>query len=149
MQKLKKQKLNNLLNYKHFLTNNYLKKNKFKLKKNLFENQILYKNSDLNIIELNNYENIYLPNTVLNFNDIYTVKIQYENQFLFNYNLNYDILYHFNSIILKKIIKKNNNIIKGRIIGGTNQNILVSILGIVFYMKPVNLNNLINNKKFF
>jgi len=32
MQKLKKQKINNLLNYQHFLKNNYLKKNKFKLK---------------------------------------------------------------------------------------------------------------------
>jgi hypothetical protein len=149
MQKLKKQKFNNLLNYQHFLKNNDLKKNKFKLKKILFENQILYKNIDSNIIELNNYENIYLPSTVLNLNNIYTIQIQYENQLLFNYNLNYDILYHFNSIIFKNIIQKNNNIIKGRIIGGTNKKVLISILGVVFSMKPINLNNLINNKKTF
>lgn len=149
MQKLKKQKINNLLNYQHFLKNNDLKKNKFKLKKILFENQILYKNIDSNIIELNNYENIYLPSTVLNLNNIYTIQTQYENQLLFNYNLNYDILYHFNSIIFKNIIQKNNNIIKGRIIGGTNKKVLVSILGVVFSMKPINLNNLINNKKTF
>ena len=149
MQKLKKQKINNLLNYQHFLKNNDLKKNKFKLKKILFENQILYKNIDSNIIELNNYENIYLPSTILNLNNIYTIQTQYENQLLFNYNLNYDILYHFNSIIFKNIIQKNNNIIKGRIIGGTNKKVLVSILGVVFSMKPINLNNLINNKKTF
>lgn len=149
MQKLRKQKFNNLLNYQHFLKNNDLKKNKFKLKKNLFENQILYKNIDSNIIELNNYENIYLPSTVVNLNNIYTIQTQYENQLLFNYNLNYDILYHFNSIIFKTIIQKNNNIIKGRVIGGTNKQVLISILGVVFSMKPINLNNLINNKKTF
>ena len=149
MQKLKKQKFNNLLNYQHFLKNNDLKKNKFKLKKNLFENQILYKNMDSNIIELNNYENVYIPSTVLNLNNIYTIQIQYENQLLFNYNLNYDILYHFNSIIFKNVIKKNNNIIKGRVISGTNKKVFISILGVVFSMKPINLNNLINNKKTF
>ena len=149
MQKLKKQKFNNLLNYQHFLKNNDLKKNKFKLKQNLFENQILYKNIDSNIIELNNYENIYLPSTVINLNNIYTIQTQYENQLLFNYNLNYDILYHFNSIIFKSIIQKNKDIIKGRVIGGTNKNVLISILGVVFSMKPINLNNLINNKKTF
>lgn len=149
MQKLKKQKFNNLLNYQHFLKNNDLKKNKFKLKKNLFENQILYKNIDSNIIELNNYENIYLPSTVLNLNNIYTIQTQYENQLLFNYNLNYDILYHFNSIIFQNILQKGNDIIKGRVIGGTNKTVLISILGVVFSMKPINLNNLINNKKTF
>lgn len=149
MQKLRKQKFNNLLNYQHFLKNNDLKKNKFKLKQNLFENQILYKNIDSNVIELNNYENIYLPSTVVNLNNIYTIQTQYENQLLFNYNLNYDILYHFNSIIFKSIIQKNKNIIKGRIIGGTNKKVLISILGVVFSMKPINLNNLINNKKTF
>lgn len=151
MQKLKKQKINNLLNYQHFLKNNNLKKNKFKLKQTLFEKHILYKNLDSNIIELNNYKNIYLPLTVLNLNNIYTIQTQYENQLLFNYDLNYDILYHFNSIIFKNIIKKKNNIIKGRVIGigETNNKVLISILGVVFSMKPINLNNLINNKKTF
>lgn len=149
MQKLKKQKINHLLNYQHFLKNNDLKKNKFKLKENLFENQILYKNIDSNIIELNNYENVYIPSTVLNLNNIYTIQTQYENQLLFNYNLNYDILYHFNSIIFQNIFQKGKDIIKGRIIGGTNKIVLISILGVVFSMKPINLNNLINNKKTF
>ena len=107
MNKLKKQKINNLLDYQHFLKKGSLKKKKLKLKNILFENQILYKNMDSNIIELNNYENVYLPLTVLNLNNIYTIQIQYENQLLFNYNLNYDILYHFNSIIFKNILKKN------------------------------------------
>jgi len=54
MQKLKKQKINKLLNYQQFLKNNYLKTNKLNLKKILFENQILFKNLDSNVLELNN-----------------------------------------------------------------------------------------------
>src|SRR3972149_1980587 len=88
MQKLKKKQFNKLLNYQQFLKNNYLKTNKFNLKKILFENKILYKSSDSNVLELNNYENIYLPFTLLNLKDTYTIKNQYENQFLFNFYLN-------------------------------------------------------------
>jgi hypothetical protein len=149
MQKLKKQKINKLLNYQQFLKNNYLKTNKLNLKKILFENQILFKNLDSNVLELNNYENIYLPFTLLNLKDIYTIKNQYENQFLFNYNLNYNIIYSFNKIIFKNSLKKNNNKIKGRITGGNNKKILILILGIIFSMNPIHLNSLINNKKTF
>ena len=149
MQKLKKKIKKNLINYEFFLKNNYLKKNKNKLKKILFENQFLFKNIDFNIVEFNNIENIYIPYTVLNYNDISTIQIQYQNQFLFNYILNYDILYQFNSIMLKNIIKKKENIIKGRITGGTKKKVYISILGIIFSIKPVYLNNLLNKKKRF
>lgn len=108
MNKLKIQNYNNLLNYQHFLKNNSLKREKYKLKNILFENQILYKNQDLNIIELKNSENIQIPLTVLDFKNTYTIQNLYENQLLFNYNLNYSILYNFNKIIFnykkKKII---------------------------------------------
>lgn len=99
MNKLKIQNYNNLLNYQHFLKNNSLKREKYKLKNILFENQILYKNQDLNIIELKNSENIQIPLTVLDFKNTYTIQNLYENQLLFNYNLNYSILYNFNKII--------------------------------------------------
>ncbi len=95
MNKLKTQNFNNLLNYQHFLKNNSLKKKRFKLKNILFENQILYKNQDLNIIELKSSENIQIPSTVLDFKKTYTIQTLYENQLLFNYNLNYNILYNF------------------------------------------------------
>lgn len=148
MNKLKTQNFNNLLNYQHFLRNNSLKKKIFKLKNILFENQILYKNQDLNIIELKNSENIQIPLTVLDIKDTYTVEISHENQFLFNYNLNYNILYNFNKIMFN-YIKKKKNIIKGRVIKGSKKKILIAVLGIVFSMKSINLNNLINNKKKF
>ena len=106
MNKLKIQKFNNLLNYQHFLKNNSLKKKRFKLKNILFENQVLYKNKDLKIIELENSENIEIPITVLDFNNINTIQASYKNQLLFNYNLNYHILYNFNKIIFNYILKK-------------------------------------------
>lgn len=147
MNKLKTQNFNNLLNYQHFLKNNSFKKKKFKLKNILFENQILYKNHDLNIIELKNSKNIQIPSTVLDFKKTYTIQNSYESQLLFNYNLNYNILYNFNKIMFN--YKKKNNIIKGRVITGNNKKTLIIILGIIFSMKSINLNNLINNKKNF
>lgn len=149
MNKLKTQNFNNLLNYQHFLKNNSLKKKRFKLKNILFENQILYKNQDLNIIELKNSENIQIPSTVLDFKKTYTIQTLYENQLLFNYNLNYNILYNFNKIMFNYMKKKNNNKIKGRVIRGNNRKTLIAVLGITFSMKSINLNNLINNKKNF
>lgn len=149
MNKLKIQKFNNSLNYQHFLKNNSLKKRKFKLKNILFENQILYKNQDLNIIELKNSENIQIPLTVLDFKPIYTIKTLYENQILFNYNLNYNILYNFNRIMVNYIIKKKNNRVKGRVMTGNSKKTIVSFLGFTFPMKSINLNNLIYNKKNF
>ena len=49
------------------------------------------------------------------------------------------------------IFKRNDNfnLIKGRILGGNwnNKKIFISILGIIFFMKPINLNNALNFKK--
>nr|QTV76678.1 ymf99 [Phytophthora cocois] len=153
MIKLKKQKINNLLNYQPFLKNNYLKKKKFKLKNILFENQILYNNLKLEsyVIEFNNYENIYLPFTLIKIDEISTIDIKYENVILFNYDLTYNILYQFNKIMFQNIFKKKNNAIKGRLLGGNwnNKKIFISILGFIFSMKPINLNNALNYKKKF
>ena len=94
MTKLRKQKINTLVHYQQFLKNNSLKKKQFKLKKKLFENQILYNNLNLEsyVIEFNNYKNIYLPFTLIKIDDISTVEMAYENIVLFNYNLTYNIL---------------------------------------------------------
>nr|DAD55031.1 TPA_asm: ymf99 [Phytophthora agathidicida]DAD55226.1 TPA_asm: ymf99 [Phytophthora agathidicida]DAD55265.1 TPA_asm: ymf99 [Phytophthora agathidicida] len=153
MIKLKKQKINNLVNYQPFLKNNYLKKKKFKLKNILFENQILYNNLNLEsyVIEFNNYKNIYLPFTLIKIDKISTIAIKYENIILFNYDLTYNILYQFNKIMFQNIFKKKNNAIKGRLLGGNwnNKKIFISILGFIFSMKPLNLNNALNYKKKF
>nr|UXG55790.1 hypothetical protein [Phytophthora cinnamomi] len=153
MQKLKKQKINNLVNYQQFLKNNYLKKQKFQLKNILFENQILYNNLNLEsyVIEFNNYENIYLPFTLIKIDEISTIAMKYENVILFNYDLNYNILHQFNKIMLQTILEKKNNSIKGRLLGGNwnNKKIFISVLGFIFSMKPVNLNNALNYKKKF
>lgn len=150
MQKLKKQKFYNLINYQSFLKNNYLKKNIFNLKNILFENHLLFKNpnSGLNVIELNNYENIFLLTNIFNSKLIYTIKTQYENHLLFNYNLDSQIVSHFNKLIFKNFIKKNKTI-KGHIVGGNNKKVFISIFGIIFTMKTKNLNNLVNTKKKF
>ena len=151
MKKLKQQKITNLVNYQPFLKNNYLKKNQFKLKNILFENKILYNNVNLEsyVIEFNNYENIYLPFTLIKIDEISTISLKYENVLLFNYDLTYNILYQFNKIMFKTVLKKKNNIIKGRLLGGNwnNKKIFISILGFVFFMKPVNLNNSLKYKK--
>nr|UXG56021.1 hypothetical protein [Phytophthora cactorum] len=153
MKKLKKKKINNLLNYQQFLNNNYLKKKKFKLKNILFENQILYNNVNLEsyVIEFNNYENIYLPFTLIKIDEISTIALKYENILLFNYELTYNILYQFNKIMFQHILEKKKNSIKGRLLGGNwnNKKIFISILGFIFSMKPINLNNALNYKKKF
>nr|YP_010394292.1 Ymf99 [Phytophthora cryptogea]DAZ88300.1 TPA_asm: Ymf99 [Phytophthora cryptogea] len=153
MQKLKKQKINNLLNYQQFLKNNYLKKKKFKLKNILFENHILYNNLNLEsyVIEFNNYENIYLPFTLIKIDKISTIAMKYENVILFNYDLTYNILYQFNKILFQNVLEKKNNSIKGRLLGSNwnNKKIFISILGFIFSMKPLNLNNVLNYKKKF
>nr|YP_010507882.1 ymf99 [Phytophthora asparagi]UXG55982.1 ymf99 [Phytophthora asparagi] len=153
MQKLKKQKINNLLNYQQFLKNNYLKNKKFKLKNILFENQILYNNLNFEsyVIEFNNYENIYLPFTLIKIDKISTIAMKYENVILFNYDLTYNILHQFNKIMFQNILEKKNNSIKGRLLGGNwnNKKIFISILGFIFSMKPLNLNNALKYKKKF
>lgn len=151
MKKLKQQKTNNLLNYQQFLKNTYLKKKTNKLKNILFENPILYTNLNLEayIIEFNTYENISLPFTLIKIDKISTIDLQYENIILFNYNFNYNILYQFNKIMFKVSFKRSTNSIKGRLLGGNwnNKKILISILGLIFAMKPSNLNNALNYKK--
>ena len=150
MKKLIKQKINNILNYQSFLKQNPLK-NKFNLKNTLFENKILYTNLNLEsyVIEFNNYENIYLPFTLIKIDEISTIQSKYENVLFFNYDLAYNILYHFNKIMFQNILKNKNNKIKGRILSGNKKNkkIFISILGLIFYMKPRNLNNFLNYKK--
>nr|YP_010616483.1 ymf99 [Peronosclerospora sorghi]WAU47943.1 ymf99 [Peronosclerospora sorghi] len=153
MKKLKKKKINILLNYQQFLKNNSLKKKFFKSKNSLLENQILYKNPILetSIIEFNNYENIYLPFTLIKINEISIIDLQYENIILFNYDLTFNILKKFNRIMFPYIINFQNNLIKGRLLGGNwnNKKILISILGFIFPMKPMNLNNALNYKKIY
>lgn len=151
MKKLKKKKIINLVSYQQFLKNNSLKKNQFKLKNILFENKILYNNLKLEsyVIEFNNYENIYLPFTLVKIAEISTISLKYENVLLFNYDLTYNILYQFNKIMFQNNTQKKQNIIKGRLLGGNwnNKKIFISILGFVFFMKPTNLNNSLNYKK--
>ena len=151
MKKLKQQKTNNLVNYQQFLKNTYLKKKTNKLKNILFENPILYTNLNLEayIIEFNTYENISLPFTLIKIDKISTIDLQYENIILFNYNFNYNILYQFNKIMFKVSFKRSTNSIKGRLLGGNwnNKKILISILGLIFPMKPSNLSNVLNYKK--
>ena len=148
MIKLKKQKINNLLNYQQFLKNN-----RFELKNILCENHILYNNINLEsyVIEFNNYSNIYLPFTLIKIHEISTIKQKHEDTILFNYDLNYNILNQFNKVMFQYISKHRNNLnlIKGRILGGNwnNKKIFISILGIIFFMKPINLNNALNFKK--
>ena len=147
---LKKNNIKNniLLDYQDFLKNNYLKKNKYKLKNNLFENNILLKKNGLNLIELNQNENIFVPNLNQNNNSsiIYTIQTQYENHLLFNYKFNYNLLYNYNKILLEKSIKKYKDLIKVRIIGVNKKGILIAVFGLIFTIKPKQLHK---NKRIF
>lgn len=153
MNKLKTKQTKKLINYQQFLKNNYLKTNRPKFKNLVFENQILYTNLNLEaqVIELNLYENIYLPLTLTKVDDISTIALKYENILLFNYDLTYDILYQFNKIMFQNLCKKNKTIIQGRLLGGNwnNKKIFISIFGFVFGMKPINLTNSLNFKNKF
>lgn len=146
MQKIKKKKIINFVNYQQFL-----KKRSFKLQNIFFENKILYTNLNLEsyVIEFNSYENIYLPFTLIKIEDVSTIALKYKTSLLFNYDLTYNILYQFNRIMFQNLLKKTPNQIKGRLLGGNwrNKKILISILGFVFGMKPVNLNSCLNYKK--
>lgn len=148
MQKIQTKKINQLLNYQHFLKNNNLKKNKYKLKNILFENEILFNKNGLNLIELNNYENILLPSWKGFKNHIvYSIQTQYENYLLFNYTFNYNLLYYFSKIFFKKNIKENQKIIKARILGRKNKKyFLISIFGLIIKIK---LKKLHKKKKIF
>lgn len=150
MNKIKKLNKINLLNYQHFLKNSSLKKQKFKLKNILFDNPLIYKTDNLNIIEINNSKNISIPSTILKFNRINTIKTLYENQILFNYNLTNlkaNILYNFNKIVLNYMLKKT-DIIKGRMVHicktkknkKLNKKLIIAVLGMNFSIKSKNLN---------
>ena len=144
MNKLKKKKQTYLLNYQSFL-----KKNKLKLRQNLFENKILLKNSDNILIEYYNNKNLFLPISDLNLNEnqkiLYTIQTEYNNNFLFNYYFNYFILYHFTKLIFQNKYKKNKKI-QGRIINGNKEEIVLTFFGILLSMKPKNLHK---NKKLY
>jgi hypothetical protein len=148
MQKIQTKKINQLLNYQHFLKNNNLKKNKYKLKNILFENEILFNKNGLNLIELNNYENILLP-SLKGFKNhiVYTIRTHYENHLLFNYTFNYNLLYYFSKILFKKNIKENQKIIKARIIGRKKKRILISIFGLIIKIKSKKLHK--NRRMFY
>jgi len=77
--------------------------------------------------------------------------MKYENVILFNYDLTYNILYQFNKIMFQNVLEKKNNSIKGRLLGSNwnNKKIFILILGFIFSMKPLNLNNALNYKKKF
>jgi hypothetical protein len=149
MNKLKTQNFNNLLNYQHFLKNNSLKRKKYKLKNILFENQLVYKNHNLNlnIIELYNSENIQIPTTVLDFKDTYTIESFHKNQLLFNYNLNYNILHNYNNLMVNYKKKNNNNTIQGRIVTGDYKKAIIAVLGRTVIIKIFYLNRSINKKR--
>nr|YP_009729751.1 hypothetical protein [Plasmopara viticola]QHW07490.1 hypothetical protein [Plasmopara viticola] len=152
MIKLKQKKITNLINYQPFLKNNYLKNKKFKLKNILFENPILYKNTNLesNVVEFNSYENIYSPFTLIKMGEISTISQKYENTALFNYDLTYNILYQFNKIIFQYILKKN-CFINGRLLRikqkKNKKKVLILILGFIFFMKSTNLNKAFSYQK--
>ena len=143
MQKLKQKTSNNLnlVNYQYFLKNNSLKKNKIKLKQNLFQNDVFFKNKDLINVEFNKFKNYFLPLSKGK-KITYTIQTQYENNSLLNYNFNYNILYYFTKLFFLK--KKNK--IKGKIINYKKKNIIISIFGLIFVMKQ---KNLFKNKRIF
>ena len=97
-----------------------------------FENQILYNNLNLEayVIEFNNYENIYLPFTLIKIEEISTIALKYKTFLLFNYDLTYHILYQFNKIMFPISLNQKKNIIKGRLLGGNwkNKKILIFFL---------------------
>lgn len=145
---LKKNYIKNdiLLDYQHFLKNNYLKKNKYKLNNNLFENTILLKKNELNLIELNQNNNIWIPILNNKLSIIYTIQRQYQNYLLFDYKFNYNLLYNYNKILLKKTFKEKNKKIKGRILSGNKKRILIAIFGLIFSIRPKQLHK---NKRVF
>ena len=116
MNKLKKKKKNNIINYQSFLKINNLKKKKIKLKNILFENQILLKNNEFNLIEINNQKTNFLYNYNNYMNLIFTIKNKYKNHLLYNYNLNYNLLSYFNFLILSSYLKRKKKI-KSRVLG--------------------------------
>lgn len=152
MIKLKTQKVTTLVHYQQFLKNNCLKKKKLKLKDTLFENEILYKNKDLNAYaaEFNKYGTIYLPFTLKKRGEIASVNRVYENIILFNYELTNNVLLQFNKVMFSYIFqKKKDLIIQGRLIRGVKkrQQVFIAILGRIFGMKTIYLNTALDYRQ--
>ena len=135
MKKLKKQKINQLINYQ-----TYFKKVKINIKKIIYENNFLLSFNDINIIENNIDHNNLISTTDNTINTISTIEQKYNDSFLFNYKLTFSILRKFHNNIIKKKIKKN-TIFKGLAIIKTKKivkNILVSKQQILFQKKKKN-----------
>jgi hypothetical protein len=113
MQKLKKQKINQLINYQ-----TYFKKIKINPQKIIYENKFLLSFNDLNIVENNiDHNALIFNNSLINItnNTISTIEQKYNDSFLFNYKLTFLILTKFHNNIIKKKVKKN-IIFKGLVI---------------------------------
>lgn len=135
MKKLKKQKINQLINYQ-----TYFKKVKINIKKIIYENNFLLSFNDINIIENNIDHNNLISTTDNTINTISTIEQKYNDSFLFNYKLTFSILRKFHNNIIKKKIKKD-TIFKGLAIIKTKKivkNILVSKQQILFQKKKKN-----------
>lgn len=141
MKKLKKQKINQLINYQ-----TYFKKVKINIKKIIYENNFLLSFNDINIIENNIDHNALIFNNNListidnTINTISTIEQKYNDSFLFNYKLTFSILRKFHNNIIKKKNKKD-TIFKGLAIIKTKKivkNILVSKQQILFQKKKKN-----------
>ncbi len=144
MKKLKKQKINQLINYQ-----TYFKKVKINIKKIIYENNFLLSFNDINIIENNIDHNALIFNNNListidnTINTISTIEQKYNDSFLFNYKLTFSILRKFHNNIIKKKNKKD-TIFKGLAIIKTKKivkNILVSKQKILFEKEKKNKNN--------
>lgn len=101
MKKLKKQKINQLINYQI-----YFKKIKINAKKIIYENSFLLSFNDIKIIENNIDHNALIFNNNITNNTISTIEQKYNNSFRFNYKLTFYILEKFHNNILKNQIKK-------------------------------------------
>lgn len=130
---INKKKITNV-KYDSFL----LKAKKKKITNNIiFDSLKLYTLNKINILEIYNNENIYIPKTV-KIEKIYTIKNVFKNTVSLNYNVNYNILYTFNKIMLIN----SKNIIKGRILFlNLNRNIFLLFLGKIFSIKKKALYN--------
>ena len=105
MKKLKKQKINQLINYQ-----TYFKKVKINIKKIIYENNFLLSFNDINIIENNIDHNNLISTTDNTINTISTIEQKYNDSFLFNYKLTFSILRKFHNNIIKKKNQKRYNI---------------------------------------
>lgn len=147
MKKLKKQKINQLINYQTFF-----KTIKINSKKIIYENNFLLSFNALNIIENNINHNALIFNnnsliSTINTN-ISTIEQKYNNSYLFNYKLTFYILTKFHNNIVKKKIQKN-TIFKGLTIIKTKKevkNIIVSKQEILFQKNKIKK---INTCKYF